>query len=44
MSKLKENQVPSYRFLRASSQAIVTLSGEDHLLCPHDPKPSGERR
>lgn len=35
MPKLKENQVPSYRLYRQSGQAIVTLSGRDHLLGAH---------
>src|SRR5688500_2360381 len=32
MPKLKENQMPSYRLHKQSGQAIVTLSGKDHLL------------
>src|SRR5687768_14170551 len=32
MPKLKENQIPSYRLHKQSGQAIVTLSGKDHLL------------
>jgi hypothetical protein len=32
MARLKDNQVPSYRLHKQSGQAIVTLSGKDHLL------------
>ncbi len=36
MPKLKENQLPSYRLHKQSGQAIVTLSGRDHLLGSRD--------
>ena len=35
MPKLKDNQIPSYRLHKQSGQAIVTLSGKDHLLGAH---------
>lgn len=35
MPKLKPNQVPAYRLHKHSGQAIVTLSGKDHLLGKH---------
>src|SRR5688572_21509402 len=35
MPKLKPNQVPAYRLHKQSGQAIVTLSGRDHLLGKH---------
>ena len=34
------NHLPKYRKHRASGQAIVTLSGVDHYLGPHDTKTS----
>jgi hypothetical protein len=40
MPKLQENQVPSYRLHKQSGQAIVTLSGKDHLLGTHGTKAS----
>jgi len=40
MPKPKENQVPSYRRHKQSGQAIVTLSGKDHLLGTHGTKTS----
>jgi len=35
MPKLKSDRVPSYRKHKQSGQAIVTLSGKDHLLGKH---------
>ena len=43
MPKLKNNQVPAYRLHEQSDQAIVTLSGKDHLLGPHGSSGSRER-
>ena len=43
MPKLKENQVPLYRLHKQSGQAIVTLSGKDHLLGEFDSKASREK-
>jgi integrase len=43
MPKLKDNQVPAYRLHKQSGQAIVTLSGRDHLLGPHGSKVSREK-
>src|SRR5690349_7646267 len=40
MPKLKTNQVPSYRLHKQSGQAIVTLSGKDHLLGAYGSKES----
>jgi len=40
MPRLKENQVASYRLHKQSGQAIVTLSGRDHLLGTYDTKES----
>ena len=34
------NYLPKYRKHRTSSQAVVTLSGRDHYLGPHDTKAS----
>ncbi len=36
--------VPKYRKHRASGQAIVTISGQDHYLGPHRPGPQHLRR
>ena len=38
MPKLKENQVRAYRLHKQSGQAIVTLSGKDHLLGEYESK------
>src|SRR5687768_11723982 len=43
MPKLKENEVPSYRRHKQSGQAIVTLSGKDHLLGEYESKASREK-
>jgi integrase len=43
MPKLKENQVPSYRLHKQSGQAIVSLSGRDHVLGKFDSKESREK-
>jgi integrase len=40
MPKLKADRVPSYRKHKQSGQAIVTLSGKDHLLGKHGTKES----
>jgi len=40
MPRLKDNQVPSYRLHKQSGQAIVTLSGRDHLLGKYGTKES----
>lgn len=40
MPRLKANALPSYRLHKQSGQAIVTLSGKDHLLGPHGTKAS----
>jgi hypothetical protein len=40
MPKLKPNQVPAYRLHKRSEQAIVTLSGRDHLRGKHGCKES----
>src|SRR4051812_48271296 len=38
-----KHQVPSYRRHKQSGQAIVTLSGRDHLLGPHGSKSSRKK-
>ena len=43
MPKLKENQVPSYRLHKHFGQAIVTLSGKDHLLGEYGSDASREK-
>jgi hypothetical protein len=43
MPRLKENQVPSHRLHEQSGQAIVTLSGRDHLLGNFDSEESRAR-
>jgi hypothetical protein len=43
MPKLKDNQVPTYRLHKQSGQAIVTLSGRDHLLGPFGSAESREQ-
>ncbi|MCE9519669.1 MAG: site-specific integrase [Verrucomicrobia bacterium] len=40
MPRVKENFIPSYRCHKQSGQAIVTLSGKDHLLGPWNSKTS----
>ena len=40
MPKLAANKVPSYRHHKQSGQAIVTLSGRDHVLGPYGSKAS----
>lgn len=43
MPSLKPSSVPSYRRHKQSGQAIVTLSGRDHLLGPHNSKQSRQK-
>jgi hypothetical protein len=43
MPKLKDSQVPSYRLHKQSGQAVVTLSGKDHLLGKHESRESREK-
>jgi hypothetical protein len=42
MPRLSADKNPRYRLHRPSGQAVVTLSGEDHYLCPYNSKPSRE--
>lgn len=35
-----KNQIPKYRFHRASGKAVVTIAGKDHYLGPHGSKAS----
>ena len=43
LPKPQPNQVPAYRLHKQSGQAIVTLSGRDHLLGPHGSTESREK-
>jgi hypothetical protein len=40
MPKIAPDATPKYRKHKASGQAIVTLSGQDHYLGPHGTKAS----